>query len=77
MMSFSNRLFFSMGEDQAHEQNNKSIKTDAGAIGLFDNANALAEWQGQAHTLQKSFTVPEDLIKMMNMISRITIRLSY
>ena len=33
-----------MGEDQAHEQNNKCIKIDGGAIGLFDNANALAEW---------------------------------
>ena len=35
MTSFSNILFFSMGEDQAHEQNNKCIKTDGGAIGLF------------------------------------------
>ena len=33
-----------MGEDQAHELNNKCIKADGGATGLFDNANALAEW---------------------------------
>ena len=33
-----------MGEDQAHELNNKCIKTDGGAIGLFDNVNSLAEW---------------------------------
>ena len=38
-----NRLFSSMGEDQAHEQNKKCIKTDGGAIGLFDTANALSE----------------------------------
>ena len=44
MTSFSNRLFSSMGEDEADEQNNKCIKTDGGAIGLFDNADALAEW---------------------------------
>ena len=33
-----------MGEDQAHEQNNKCIKTNGGDIGLIDNDNALAEW---------------------------------
>ena len=38
------RLFSSMGEDQAHEQHNKIIKDDGGAVGLFDNAHAVAEW---------------------------------
>ena len=39
----SNRLFSSMAEDQAHEHNNKMIKDDGGAIGLFDNPSALLE----------------------------------
>ena len=43
-MSFARVTSLSRGEGQAHEQNNKCIKTDGGVIGLFDNANALAEW---------------------------------
>ena len=33
-----------MPEDQAHEQNNKTIKIDGGAIGILDNATALIKW---------------------------------
>ena len=33
-----------MGEDQAHEQNNKKIKMDGGAIGILENETALLEW---------------------------------
>ena len=33
-----------MGTDQAHEQNNKVIKADGGAIGILDNESALLEW---------------------------------
>ena len=35
------RLFSSMGEDQAHEQHNKVIKDDGGAVGIFDNEQAV------------------------------------
>ena len=33
-----------MPEDQAHEQNNKIVKIDGGAIGILDNATALIKW---------------------------------
>ena len=33
-----------MGANQAHEQNNKVIKADGGAIGIFDDESALLEW---------------------------------
>ena len=33
-----------MGTDQAHEQINKSVKVNGGAIGILDNENALLEW---------------------------------
>ena len=37
----SNRKFSSIGIDQAHEQNNKIVKIDGGAVGLFDNEQAI------------------------------------
>ena len=40
----SNRTFSSIGIDQAHEQNNKIVKIDGGAVGLFDNEQAILEW---------------------------------
>ena len=40
----SNRLFSAIGIDQAHEQNNKVVKVDGGAIGILDNEQALLEW---------------------------------
>ena len=40
----SNPAFYSIGEDHAHEQNNKVIKGDGGAIGIFDHEEALLEW---------------------------------
>ena len=30
--------------DQAHEQNNKLVKIDGGAIGILENQNALLKW---------------------------------
>ena len=33
-----------IGVDPAHEQNNKVIKIDGGAIGIFDNPKALLRW---------------------------------
>ena len=33
-----------MGIDQSHEQNNKKVKVDGGAIGIFDNENAMLDW---------------------------------
>ena len=33
-----------MGIDQAHEQNNKILKTGGGVIGIHDNPTALLKW---------------------------------
>ena len=33
-----------IGEDQAHEQQNKIVKIDGGAIGILENDDALQEW---------------------------------
>ena len=33
-----------MGIDQAHEQNNKILKTDGEVIGILDNPTALLKW---------------------------------
>ena len=39
----SNRAFCDIGEDHSHERNNKIIKADSGAIGIFDQKEALLE----------------------------------
>ena len=38
------RLFSGMATDQAHEQNNKLVKGDGGAIGLTENSSELLRW---------------------------------
>ena len=40
----TNCAFSSIEPDHAHKQNNKIIKRDGGAVGLFDNEDALMEW---------------------------------
>ena len=40
----TNRSSSSIRLDHAHKQNNKIIKGDGGAVGLFDNEDALMEW---------------------------------
>lgn len=40
----SNHVFSNMGIDQAHEQNNKMVKIDGGAIGILENDDALLDW---------------------------------
>jgi len=40
----SERECSNMAPDQAHEQNNKIIKTDGGAIGILDNEKTLLQW---------------------------------
>ena len=39
-----NRKFSNIGIDQGHEQNNKLVKIEGGAIGIFDNPKALLRW---------------------------------
>ena len=40
----SKRHFSNIAIDQAHEQNDKLIKIDDGAIGIFENKSALLKW---------------------------------
>ena len=40
----SDRQFSAIAIDQAHEQNNKIVKIDGGAIGLMDDEQSLIEW---------------------------------
>ena len=40
----TDRPFSCMAEDQAHEQNNKDVKTDGGAVGILDNESSLVKW---------------------------------
>ena len=37
-------VFSNMAIDQAHEQNNKLVKIDGGAIGILENDTALLDW---------------------------------
>ena len=41
----TSRAFSAMGIDQAHEQKNRSVKVDGGAIGIMDNESSLLEWE--------------------------------
>lgn len=40
----THHAFSSIAIDQAHEQNNKIVKGDGGAVGLTENANQLLRW---------------------------------
>ena len=40
----SGKKFSPIGVDQAHEQNNKIIKDGGGAVGIFDNEQAILQW---------------------------------
>ena len=40
----TDRPFSCTAEDQAHEQNNKDVKTDGKAVGILDNESSLMKW---------------------------------
>ena len=44
MVKKSKRRFSNIGFDHAHEQNNKIVKTDGGAIGILDSPAVLLKW---------------------------------
>lgn len=54
------RLFSSMGEDQAHEQHNKVIKDDGGAVGIFDNEQAVLQWAISGPAISKLLEPQEE-----------------
>ena len=49
----SNHLFSNIGVDQAHKQNNKLVKIDRGAIGIFENPEPLLRWSVTGPTVAK------------------------
>ena len=44
MVHKTENVFSAISTDQAHKQNNKSIKSDGRAIDLTENAAALSRW---------------------------------
>ena len=58
----SNRVFSNMGIDQAHEQSNKLVKIDGGAIGILDNENALVKCAIAAPIITELLDTEEDEI---------------
>ena len=52
------RVFRGMGVDQAHEQNNKCVKIDEGAICILDNERALLEWSLKGPLLAEMLDTP-------------------
>ena len=49
----SGKPFSCIAEDQAHEQTNKHIKGDWGAVGILDNEEALLKWATSGPVLAK------------------------
>jgi hypothetical protein len=59
----TDKPFSCMAEDQAHEQNNKDVKTDGGAVGILDNESALMKWMiggPEIARLVKDFNMGEE-----------------
>ena len=52
----TNPAFFSLPIDQAHEQNNKIVKGDRGAIGLTDSSTQLLRWMVSGPEISRIIT---------------------
>lgn len=52
----TNPAFFSLLIDQAHEQNNKIVKGDRGAIGLTDSSTQLLRWMVSGPKISRIIT---------------------
>ena len=60
------RHFSALAIDHAHEQNNKCVKGDGGAIGLTENASQLLRWmvaEPQVASFNAEFEVCHDSLK--------------
>lgn len=53
--------FSSISDDQFHEQNNKMIKCDGGAKGIFDNETALLKWMVAGPDISRIITEFENV----------------
>ena len=58
----TNRKFSSMATDQAHEQNNKLVKEEGGAIGILQSPKALMQWMEAGPEIARMITEFGDII---------------
>ena len=71
----TSHAFSAIGIDQAHEQNNKAVKVDSGAIDIMDNESALLEWALSGPYVAKMIcesTIPvsQTIMKIQNHLKR-------
>ena len=50
--------FLNIGFDQAHKQNNKSVKTDGGNVGIMDSPIALLKWAVAGPEMSRMIATP-------------------
>ena len=65
-MNKTNRAFSSLPIDQAHEQNNKIVKGDGGAIGLTESSTQLLRWMvsgPETSRIIKDFELSQELVR--------------
>ena len=70
----SKRHFSNIAIDQAHEQNDKLIKIDDGAIGIFENKSALLKWTVASlmvSDMQKMLTLSMERHMSLTIITKI------
>ena len=66
VVSKTNRAFSSLPIDQAHEQNNKIIKGDGGAIGLTESSTQLLRWMVSGPEMSRiinNFELSQELVR--------------
>ena len=65
-MNKTNRTFSSLPIDQAHEQDNKIVKGDGGAIGLTESSTQLLRWMVSGPEISKTinhFELFQELVR--------------
>ena len=69
MVNKTNRSFSALTVDHAHEQNNKTVKGDGGAIGLTESPTQLMRWMVSGPEMSRiinEFEVSQELLKSMS-----------
>jgi len=62
----TNPAFFSLPIGQVHEQNNKIVKGDGGAIGLTESSTQLLRWmvsEPEMSKINKDFKLSQELVR--------------
>ena len=57
------RKFSGIASDQAHEQNNKSVKDEGGAIGILHSPKALIQWMLAGPEISRMISEVSDVIE--------------